>query len=104
MYLLLYVNDMLIASQDKSLINKLKLQLSKELDMKDLGTTKKILGMEIKKDHQAGKLFLSQKKYILNVLDWLNVIKYKLFLLLLLHILNYHMIFVQKRRRRLNTY
>jgi len=49
-YLLLYVDDMLIASKDKSLISKLKSQLSKEFEMKDLGTAKKILGMEIQRD------------------------------------------------------
>ena len=36
-YLLLYVDDMLIASKDKSLIGKLKSQLSEEFEMKDLG-------------------------------------------------------------------
>jgi hypothetical protein len=35
-YLLLYVDDMLIASHDKSLIGELMAQLSHELDMKDL--------------------------------------------------------------------
>ena len=58
-YLLLYVDDMLIASRDKSLIRKLETQLSNEFDMKKLGAAKKILGMEIRKDCQAGKLFLS---------------------------------------------
>ena len=34
-YLLLYVDDMLIAAKDKSKIAKLKAQLSKEFEMKD---------------------------------------------------------------------
>ena len=55
-YLLLYVDDMLIASKDKSLISKLKSQLSEEFEMKDLGAEKKILGMEIRRDRKAGKL------------------------------------------------
>lgn len=63
-YLLLYVDDMLIAARSMSEINKLKTQLSGEFEMKDLGAAKKILGMEIHKDRQAGKLYLSQKKYI----------------------------------------
>uniref|UniRef100_A0A2N9GIC0 Integrase catalytic domain-containing protein n=1 Tax=Fagus sylvatica TaxID=28930 RepID=A0A2N9GIC0_FAGSY len=45
-------------------INKLKTQLSGEFEMKDLGATKKILGMEIHRDREAGKLFLSHKSYI----------------------------------------
>ena len=48
--LLLYVDDMLIACQDMSRIQKLKMQLSKEFDMKDLGVAQKILGMQIRKD------------------------------------------------------
>jgi len=49
-HLLLYVDDMLIASKDKSLISKLKSQLIREFEMKDLGVAKKILGMEIQRD------------------------------------------------------
>jgi len=45
-YLLLYVNDMLIASKSRSAIDKLKKDLSSEFKMKDLGETKKVLGME----------------------------------------------------------
>lgn len=59
-YLLLYVDDMLIASRNKSLIRKLKTHLSNEFEMKELGAAKKILGMEIRRDRQAGKLVLSQ--------------------------------------------
>ncbi|CAH9096877.1 unnamed protein product [Cuscuta epithymum] len=72
-YLLLYVNDMLIASPDMSLVNKLKSQLSNEFEMKDLGAAKKILGMEIHRDRQAGKLYLSQKKYIEKMLNRFNM-------------------------------
>jgi len=60
---------MLIAAREKSLVKKLKAQLSSHFDMKDLGPAKKILGMEINRDCQAGKLFLSQKKYVLKMLD-----------------------------------
>ena len=59
-YLLLYVDDMLIASKNKSLINKSKSQLSREFEMKDLGAAKKILGVEIQRDRKASKLYLSQ--------------------------------------------
>nr|GMD10698.1 Retrovirus-related Pol polyprotein from transposon TNT 1-94 [Ipomoea batatas] len=72
-YLLLYVDDMLIASPNMSLVEKLKSQLSNEFEMKDLGAAKKILGMEIHRDRQAGKLYLSQKKYVEKVLDRFNM-------------------------------
>uniref|UniRef100_A0A3Q7HM46 Reverse transcriptase Ty1/copia-type domain-containing protein n=1 Tax=Solanum lycopersicum TaxID=4081 RepID=A0A3Q7HM46_SOLLC len=45
--LLLYVDDMLIVGQDKELIAKLKKDLSKSFDMKDLGPAQQILGMKI---------------------------------------------------------
>ena len=57
-YLLLYVDDMLIAAKDMSEISKLKAQLSVEFEMKDLGAAKKILGMEIHRDKIVGKLYL----------------------------------------------
>ena len=40
---------MLIATKSMSEVNKLKILLSREFDMKDLGATKKILRMEILK-------------------------------------------------------
>ena len=72
-YLLLYVNDMLIATNDKENIRNVKVQLSKEFEMKDLGETDKILGMEILGNRKAGKLYLSQKGYIEKVLHKLNM-------------------------------
>ena len=67
-YLFLYVDDMLIAAKSMFEINRLKEQLTGEFKMKDLGATKKILGMEIHRDRHASKLYLSQK-YIENVLE-----------------------------------
>lgn len=66
--LLLYVDDMLIPARDKSKIMKLKKLLSTEFEMKDLGSSKKILGMEIRRDRKCNRLFLSQHKYIKKVL------------------------------------
>ena len=72
-FLLLYVNDMLIAVKSMIEVNKLKTLLRKEFDMKDLGATKKILGMEIHRDRDAKKLWLSQKGYIEKVLEKFNM-------------------------------
>ena len=58
-FLLLYVDDMLIAAKSMSEVNKLKTLLSREFDMKDVGPFKKILGMEIHRDRALGKLWLS---------------------------------------------
>ena len=55
---------MLIVGQDADMIHKLKMELLKMFDMKDLGSAKRILGMKILRDRKAGKLWLSQERYI----------------------------------------
>jgi hypothetical protein len=60
-YLLFYVDDILIAANGKSEIAKLKAQLNLEFEMKDLGVAKKILGVEIIRDRKSGTLYLSQR-------------------------------------------
>ncbi|KAG8481491.1 hypothetical protein CXB51_026341 [Gossypium anomalum] len=72
-YLLLYVDDMLIAAKDKGEIRKVKAQLNEEFEMKDLGPAKKILGMEILRDRKTSKLYLSQKGYIEKLLCRFNM-------------------------------
>jgi len=57
-YLLLYIDDMLIVVCDISLINELNAQPNSEFEMKDLGVAKKILKIEIHRDSQAQKLIL----------------------------------------------
>jgi len=49
---------MLIATKSQVEIDRLKAQLSKEFKMKDFGEAKKILGMEINRDRERGKLWL----------------------------------------------
>ena len=62
--LLLYVDDMLIVGQDASMIKKLKKELSKSFNIKDLGLAKQILGMEIIRDRKSKKLWLSQENML----------------------------------------
>ncbi|GKA66082.1 retrotransposon protein, putative, ty1-copia subclass, partial [Tanacetum coccineum] len=59
-YLLLYVDDMLIACKSKAEIGSTKSLLKKEFDMKELGEAKKILGMEIVRDRSRKILRVSQ--------------------------------------------
>ena len=68
-FLLLYVDDMLVASVDRKEIDKLKWQLSREFEMKDLGKAKKILGIEIIRDENKGVLKISQRAYLEKVLE-----------------------------------
>jgi hypothetical protein len=72
-YLLLYVDGMLIAAKSKIDIVNLKAQLSSEFEMKDLGAAKKILGIEITRDRKYGLLFLSQHCYIHKVIRRFNM-------------------------------
>ena len=58
-------------------VDKLKVQFKQEFEMKDLGAAKKILGMEIHKNRQEEKLFLSQKKYIKKVLEGFDMLDAK---------------------------
>jgi hypothetical protein len=67
--LLLYVDDMLVARSNMQDINVLKKKLSNSFAMKDLGATKKILGMRITRDRKNHKLTLSQGEYIEKVLE-----------------------------------
>ncbi|GJZ23122.1 retrovirus-related pol polyprotein from transposon TNT 1-94 [Tanacetum coccineum] len=67
-YLLLYVDDMLIASQSLDEIETLKTRLKSEFEMKDLGEAKMIFGMEIVRDRKLRKLCLTQKQYLRRVL------------------------------------
>eukprot|EP00253_Pinus_taeda_P030085 PITA_30085 len=66
--LVLYVDDMLLASKSIEEINRLKTQMARTFDMKDLGAARQILGMEIFRDRSNGKLWLSQQKYVEKIL------------------------------------
>ena len=46
------------------MICRLKNELFKSFDMKDLGPPKQILGMKIVRDRKAKGLWLSQEKYV----------------------------------------
>ena len=67
-FLLLY-DDILLTSNDKSELTKVKVELKREFEMKDLGAASKILGIETKRDKNKKYLFLSQESYLKKVLD-----------------------------------
>ena len=66
--LVLYVDDMLIVAKDQSEVDRLKVKLSSEFRMKDLGKARRILGMEIFRNSSTGQLCLNQGKYARKVL------------------------------------
>jgi hypothetical protein len=64
---------MLLIGNDMNAIKVVKKHMSSKFDMKDLGAMKFILGMEIKRDRAARKLWLNQKKYVEIVLKCFNM-------------------------------
>jgi len=64
----LYVDDILIASNDKSTLAEVKAWLSSKFDMKDMGEASYVLGVEIHRDQNKRLLGLSQKTYLRSVL------------------------------------
>jgi hypothetical protein len=67
-FLILYVDDILLASSDIDLLLETKKFLSSKFDMKDLGEASFVLGIEIHRDRNEGVLGLSQKAYLEKVL------------------------------------
>jgi hypothetical protein len=63
-FLILYVDDILLASSNVRLLLKTKRFLSSNFDMKDLGEASFILGIEIHRDRRKEVLGLSQKTYL----------------------------------------
>jgi hypothetical protein len=74
-FLVLYVDDILLASSDMNLLLETKRFLSSKFDMKDLGEAAYVLGIEIHRDRAKCALGLSQKAYIEKVLKKYNMHK-----------------------------
>jgi hypothetical protein len=68
-----YVDDMLLVGNNMDSIKELKSHLSSKFDMKDLGATNFIMGMEIKRDHANRKLWLKKNKYVDTILQRFNM-------------------------------
>ncbi|KAM2924483.1 hypothetical protein COP2_040580 [Malus domestica] len=68
-FLVLYVDDILLASSCPQLLHSTKRMLSDNFEMKDLGEAHYVLGIEIVRDRKRRLLGLSQKGYIDRVLE-----------------------------------
>lgn len=67
--LVLYVDDILLNANDNGMLHDVKKILFKNFEMKDLGETSYVIGIEIFRDRSQGILWLSQKAYINKVLE-----------------------------------
>ena len=72
-FLVLYVDDILLLENDILTLQSVKLWLSSQFFMKDLGEASYILGMKTYKDRSRRLLGLSQSTYIDILLKWFNM-------------------------------
>jgi Reverse transcriptase (RNA-dependent DNA polymerase) len=69
MILLLYVDDIMLASNNKEYVQTIKEWLSSNFDMKDMDEAAYILGVKIERYRSKKMLALSQEHYIGKVLE-----------------------------------
>ena len=72
-FLILFVDDILLASSDLGLLHETKRMLSNNFDMKDLGEASFVLGIEIHRNRSYRLLGLSQRTYVDRVLERFNM-------------------------------
>jgi hypothetical protein len=73
--LIIYVDDMIITGNNSEEISRLQQQLATEFEMKNLGGLKYFLGIEVARSKQG--IFLSQRKYILDLLSEVGLLECK---------------------------
>nr|GEW58500.1 ribonuclease H-like domain-containing protein [Tanacetum cinerariifolium] len=71
-YLLLYVDDIVLTTSFESLLQKVIRSLHQEFAMTDLGPLNYFLGISVTRDSSG--LFLSQKKYAVEILDRVHMV------------------------------
>lgn len=67
----IYVDDLIIVSNDTNKVNEVKAHLKESFEMKDMGTLKHCLGIEFK--YKDSKIQLSQRKYIEDLIRKFNM-------------------------------
>jgi hypothetical protein len=65
--LIVYVDDIIMTGNDEEEIHNLKSRLAQEFEIKDLGSMRYFLGMEVARSDRG--IFISQRKYILDLLE-----------------------------------
>jgi len=73
--LIVYVDDMIVTGDDAEEISILQEQLSTEFEMKDLGGLKYFLRIKVARSRQG--IFLSQRKYVLDLLTEVGLLECK---------------------------
>lgn len=73
-YLLLYIDDLLISSNDNGDVENVKTLLSREFNMKDLGQICHYLGMHIIQNLREGTIEINQSSYLRSILESCNML------------------------------
>lgn len=68
-----YVDDLLIATNNKSWMGKIKNSLAQSFEMKDLGPVNLCLGIEFQQNMAEHKITLNQREYARNLLEKFNM-------------------------------
>lgn len=66
--ILVYIDDLLITGNSIKEIKQIKEELHKLFTIKDLGSAKYFLGLEIVRKKEG--MYINQRKYILDILCW----------------------------------
>ncbi|TFY51717.1 hypothetical protein EVJ58_g10419, partial [Rhodofomes roseus] len=67
--IILYVDDLLLMGDSKLFIDNIKQRLSLEYQMTDLGAVQRFLGLHIRRERLARRIFVDQEDYIQSVLE-----------------------------------
>ena len=68
-FLIMYFDDILLATNDLGLLHETKIFLSNNFEMKDMGEVSYVIWIEIFRNRSQGFLDLSQKAYINKVIE-----------------------------------
>jgi len=78
-FVILFVDDLLICGRDKKKIDEIKIDLSTRFSMKDLGKVEMYLGIKINYDVKVGKMTMDQSNYIESLATKYNIESAKLY-------------------------
>ena len=68
-----FVDDLTIVSKSRAMVDKVKADLAKVFKLRDLGPTSFLLGVAVTRDRRNRSLQLSQRQYIIDILDRFNM-------------------------------